>query len=242
MANGPAGALVSFRLPGDLRDVQTRPWSEVDAALLSAAASWRTFRWHRGQKHYSGTYWSSTTRSHVSYESRLELTRLLYADFDNSVCGIVAQPFLLQKEISGRPRKHVPDFLLLTSSGPVVVDVKPQRLLEKPEVAVVLGWTRREVECRGWRYEVWSEPPRGELETIRFLAGYRREWLFDYALLAELRAMNLDGISLSEACLQLTAWPAAVVRSALLHLLWCRHFLVDLAAPIGPCYVLRTSR
>jgi hypothetical protein len=40
----------------------------------------------------------------VVYESRLELTRLL---------------------ITGVERKHVPDFLLITDSGPVVVDVKP---------------------------------------------------------------------------------------------------------------------
>jgi hypothetical protein len=53
---------VSFRLPSDLRETQTRLWSDADAAVLGAAAAWRTFRWHRDQKHYSGTYWSSTTR------------------------------------------------------------------------------------------------------------------------------------------------------------------------------------
>ena len=35
-------------------------------------------------------------RDHVIYESRLELSRLLFADFDPSVRAIVAQPFLLQ--------------------------------------------------------------------------------------------------------------------------------------------------
>lgn len=32
-------------------------------------------------------------------------------------------------------RKHIPDFLLLTREGPLVVDVKPSRRLETPEVA-----------------------------------------------------------------------------------------------------------
>lgn len=45
-----------------------------------------------GQKHYSGSYWSSTQADHVIYESRLELARLLYADFDRDVTAIVAQP------------------------------------------------------------------------------------------------------------------------------------------------------
>jgi hypothetical protein len=40
----------------------------------------------------------------------------------------------------------------------MVVDVKPPRLLSKPEVSATLAWTREVVEGRGWRYEVWSEP------------------------------------------------------------------------------------
>ena len=42
------------------------------------------------------TYLSSTEHGHVIYESRLELTRLLFADFDVQVCRIAAQPFLLR--------------------------------------------------------------------------------------------------------------------------------------------------
>ncbi len=42
-------------------------------------------------------------RSRVSYESRLELARLLYADFDAAVHGIVAQPFLLAAAGVGQP-------------------------------------------------------------------------------------------------------------------------------------------
>jgi hypothetical protein len=41
---------------------------------------WRVFRWYQGQQHYSGTYWSSTQRDHVIYESRLELAALLLSD------------------------------------------------------------------------------------------------------------------------------------------------------------------
>ena len=56
----------------------------------------------QGQRHYSGTYWSATMGDHVIYESRLELARLLFADFDPSVRRIVAQPFLLKAEVEGR--------------------------------------------------------------------------------------------------------------------------------------------
>lgn len=99
------------------------------------------------------------------YESRLELSRLLFADFDPSVRGIVAQPFLLKTVLEGKVRQHVPDYLLRTGQVPVVVDVKPLHRLSKPEVAFTFGWIREAVESRGWKYEVWSEPPAVELET-----------------------------------------------------------------------------
>jgi hypothetical protein len=43
---------------------------------------WRQVRSRHGQAHYSGSYASATTGSFILYESRLELSRLLVADFD----------------------------------------------------------------------------------------------------------------------------------------------------------------
>lgn len=113
-------------------------WDRAPLELISNAAPWRTFRWRHGQKHYSGTYWSATERAHVIYESRLELARLLFADFDPAVSRIIAQPFLIRTSIDKRVRKHVPDYLLLTNEGPVVVDVKPRSQLDEPKVRLTL--------------------------------------------------------------------------------------------------------
>ncbi|MFI5750892.1 TnsA-like heteromeric transposase endonuclease subunit [Streptomyces sp. NPDC051644] len=129
--------------------MEDRGWETTSIELLGAAVPWRTVRWHKGQRHYSGTYWSATVDDHVIYESRLELGRLLFADFDRSVRHIVAQPFLLKAVLEGKVRKHIPDYLLLTEQGPVVVDVKPLHRVSKPEVAFAFGWTRQLVESRG---------------------------------------------------------------------------------------------
>ncbi|WP_392751829.1 TnsA-like heteromeric transposase endonuclease subunit [Streptomyces sp. LN590] len=131
--------------------MEDRAWSEVSVELSASAVPWRTFRWFRGRKHYSGIYWAATTNDHVIYESRLELARLLFADFDPSVRHIVAQPFLLRADLEGKVRKHIPDYLLITGQGPVVVDVKPLHRVSKPEVAFTFDWTRRTVECVGSR-------------------------------------------------------------------------------------------
>ena len=221
--------------------VEDYPWDGAGADLL-AGVPWRTFRWYDGQRHYSGAYWSSTQRAHVIYESRLELAVLLLADFDRSVTGIFAQPFLLRAEVDGVARKHIPDYLLLTGPGPVVVDVKPRHRLARPEVALTFGWTRALMEARGWGYEVRCEPPAERLENVRFLAGYRRGWLFDPGLLAQVRAAGLDGASLGEAFGCLPGWPEPLVRAAVLHLIWAGHFTVDLDRPLSRPHLLQATR
>jgi len=126
----------------------------------------------------------------------------------------------------------VPDFLLLTEEGPIVVDVKPQHLVTDEKVAATLAWTSLVVQARGWRYEVRSEPPPPpRLENVRFLAGYRRDWLFDPVLLAELRAVDLVGTTLEEAFGCLPGRAQASVRAAVLHVLWAGHITTDLDRP-----------
>ena len=42
--------------------------------------------------------------------------------------SLLRQPFLLRTKVGGRLKRHVPDYLLWTDTGPVVVDVKPYQL------------------------------------------------------------------------------------------------------------------
>jgi hypothetical protein len=85
---------VSVRLPDGA--VSEGPLRLVTAGQVVAAGPWRSARSARGQAHYPGYYWSATSGGHVIYESRLELARLLLADFDPGVTAIAAQPFLLR--------------------------------------------------------------------------------------------------------------------------------------------------
>lgn len=229
---------ISVRSKDSLEEVCIE-WDHASLGLIGNAAPWRTFRWRHGQKHYSGTYWSATEQAHVIYESRLELARLLFADFDTAVRRIIAQPFLIRTRIDRRVRRHVPDYLLLTDSGPVVVDVKPSSQLDEPKVRFTLDWTRVLVERRGWRYEVWSEPPVTELETVRFLAGFRNAERFDPELVNALKARaDLKGRTLAYAFSEYCKWKEPIVRATVLHLLWCKHFAVSTDQPLSPRTVL----
>jgi hypothetical protein len=231
-------AVIAYRpAAGEERSVSA---DKVSPAALFHAAPWRTFRWYFGQRHYSGTYWSATQRDHVIYESRLELANLLFADFNPAVCRIVAQPFLLCAEVDGQARKHIPDYLWDSESGPVVVDVIRVERMIQPKVVLLCAWTRRVVESLGWSYLVLNEPPRIRLSNLRFLAGYRRNWLINQSLLDEMRGRlgGFTGMSIADAEQTVRGYPRQLVRPALMHLLWRHECCADLDVPLGPSTVL----
>ena len=101
----------SLRVRSAVGEERSLPSRRVASADLYEAAPWRTFRWYYGKRHYSGSYWSATQRDHVIYQSRLESAGLLFADYDQSVRHIVAQPFQLKTQVDGQSHKHVPDCL-----------------------------------------------------------------------------------------------------------------------------------
>src|SRR4051794_9358379 len=164
--------LVSVRyVDGSTCDV---PFARLRAADFAESQPWRRVRSVHGMLHHSGEYASATTGGQVVYESRLELARLLLADFDPTVVGIFAQPCRVVARIDGRVRSHVPDFLLVIRSGTVrVVNVKPAERVRDPTIVEALAWPGRLVERHGWEYEVWTGGDPVLLENVRFLAGYR---------------------------------------------------------------------
>jgi hypothetical protein len=187
-----AGPVVSLRLT-DSSEVH-RPLRDVRASQIAEAVPWRRARSARGQAHYPGYYWSVTTGSHVVYESRLELARLLIADFDPDVVAIAAQPFLLKARIGGHMRRHVPDiFLVRADQSAQLVNVKPGRLLADPKVAEALAWPGQLAVAHGWAYEIWSGDNPVYLANLRFLAGYRRPWLVPDGLAGEVLAAVRPG-------------------------------------------------
>ena len=218
-------------------------FSDMPLAGLLTAAPWRTFVWYKGQKHYSGAYWSTTEHSHVIYESLHELSCLLLADFDWAVNRIVAQPFKLTFATRPKPTWHVPDFLLSTEHGAVVVDVTWPERLEEPELANRLALTQELLDRRGWIHAVITGYPKQFLANVRFLAGFRRDWLINAEALGVLRSQrkSLVGMSLGEVALNIHPLPSALIRSALFHLLWRGEVVVDLATRLNPSTIIEEA-
>ncbi|MFI1486503.1 TnsA-like heteromeric transposase endonuclease subunit [Streptomyces sp. NPDC020747] len=155
--------------------VREVPVRQLLLADFSGSKPWRDVRSVRGMAHYSGKYASVTAGGHVVHESRLELARLLLADFDPEVRGIFAQPCRLTARVGDRVRHHVPDFPMAMRSGTVrVVNVKPADRLLDAKIAEALAWPGELFQQHGWATRSGPEPIVCCWRNIRFLAGYRR--------------------------------------------------------------------
>jgi hypothetical protein len=217
-------------------------WAEMDHHAVAAGRPWRTFPWYLGQRNYSGRYWSATEREPVGYESLLELSRLILADYECEVKRIASQPFHLVIRKSGTQHRRTPDYLLVRDRGPLVVDVKSSKELIKDDVVALLELTREVVQSRGWDYEIACEPEKTLFANVRFLAGYRRDWLFPSDVLAEIRSAAArepqQRICDIVAC---TGRPKAIALAGLMHLLWRHELRVDLTKTLQPTAVVEVS-
>ncbi|MFF2505937.1 TnsA-like heteromeric transposase endonuclease subunit [Streptomyces sp. NPDC058067] len=218
------------------------PFTQLRLRDFTDSEPWRRVRSAHGMTHHSGDYASATTGGLVVYESRLELARLLLADFDPSVCGIFAQPCRMVARVDGKVRSHVPDFLLVMRSGTVrVVNVKPASRLENPKVAAALAWPGQLIERHGWEYEIWSGAEPSLLENIRFLAGYRHPGVVPNNEVERAWQEVVDGeeMALVERRLAGERQPEEA-RPPLMALLWSGRLTTDLSTrPLSGECVLR---
>ena len=223
--------------------VREVPLAELRVTDFRGSKPWRTVRSVHGMAHHSGSYASATMNGHVVYESRLELARLLLADFDPAVRGIYAQPCRMSVKIDGRMRHHVPDFLLVMESGVVqVVNVKPADLLADPKIKDALAWPGKVVEGHGWGYEVWCGADPIVLENVRFLAAYRRPGVVPAEEIERAWASVQDGDQLAAAENRLAEErDPHEVRPSIMALLWAGRLTTDLTSPLSGDWVLRRS-
>ncbi len=208
--------------------------ADVEAGQVAGGSPVREFSWRPRQGNYPGWLWTATTRTLVGYESLLERDRVLLADFDPAVAGISSQPFWLSGLDDGVPRRHVPDYLLTGRDGSVVVvDVKPARMCEEPDVAVVLEWTGRLCRSRGWRYEVFHGGDPVVMANLRFLAQGRRSMFLDEECVSAVAGAGRSGMTLGQVESCVSGFDPLDVRASALALLWRQVWTTDLSQPLS---------
>ena len=203
----------------------------------------RAFRSWPGKRNYSGVYWSSTTRSHIGFESLFERTALMTLDRDPSITAISSQPMWIHWSDGEKARAHAPDFFARHSNGDgEVIDVRPTALVDS--VAAEIFTTTRELcEDAGFRYRVISDLGRVLDDNLRFITPYRdARW----ELPPDIREAMFDAVPE----LPLQALAAAIQGSngrkgAIGHvywLIWHGHIDVDLTRPLTSRTLARPKR
>lgn len=223
--------------------ITTLPLSSLTLEHLQHCSPVRTFRWHRGQRHFPGWYWSATDRIHVTYESRLELARLQLADFDRGVCAIRSQPLrLTYLDAEGRARRHVPDFALINRDGLIrIVNVKPVERLADAGVRTLLEAAHGALERHGFSTEIWSGEDPVVFSNISYLAAYRNPRLFANGDLEAARAIVSRTMTVEQAESAVAAVGVVDPPPVLMHLLWSDHVRMDLTRALQPTSVLEAA-
>jgi hypothetical protein len=182
---------------------------------------------HKGQRNVVGWHWSSTTDTHIAYESYLESCWLTIFDFDLTVTAMAAQPLRLVGLVNGVPLDHVPDFFLRRDDGRGgLVDVRAEALADDRFETQVAA-TRACCEQLGIGYDVFYEPKPQWWANVRYLAGYRRR----PAVGLDQRARVLAAAQASatfDDLLDVVELPESLARPLILHLCWTQDLVFDL--------------
>lgn len=234
-ANVTDSARILARLDGRILNEPVLP--ACASLRLESSLPVRSFFSWPGKRNYEGSWWSSTTGSHVGFESLLERDFLMLADYDRDVVGIAFQPFaVLWPKGTDSARGHVPDFFLrLRDGGGRVVDVRHPDHLEAGDRQFSL--TRALCDEAGWDYEVFSGMAEPAASNLRWFSGYR---LHRYApgstLVPAIMEAVGSGVSLSagvrRASRMLRLEPSTV-QAHLLHLAFIGVLEVSLNEPLS---------
>jgi hypothetical protein len=200
----------------------------------------RRFVWQTGQRHRPGLQFLVSTGRHHGFESIAEQRLLLALDFAGRVDEVFSQPFGLRYERDTGWHTHVPDFLAVSGTGVLVVDVRPGDRIGA-EDRVAFAATAEVALAAGWRYVVvtgW----RGHVMTNVDAFSAQRRPLADRA--------GLQGAMLRQAAAAATpfgelverAGPPALARAHALHLLWHRRLGIDVMKPLNDASTVWSRR
>lgn len=190
----------------------------------------RRFAWRAGQRHRPGLQYLVSTGRHHGFESVAEQRVLLALDFAGGLVDVLSQPFRLRFATADGRREHIPDFLALTSTGILVIDVRPGDRIGKDDRVGFAATAEVALSC-GWRYAVAAGWRPNVMTTVDTLSAQRRPLADPLGLQAVLLATAAAERRPFGDLVAATALPA-VARAHLVHLLWRRRLGVDLTQPL----------
>ncbi|TMR88819.1 TnsA-like heteromeric transposase endonuclease subunit [Nonomuraea basaltis] len=234
-------SLFEITVAGDRRERTRGPLSSLWDMPFEQVEPARSFPSFKGQKNFTGLWWSASTGTHVGYESWVERDVAMMLDFRPDVVAFSSQPFWLHWPGEKRERRHAPDFFARLSDGSgLVVDVRPDDRI-RPEDAESFEATARACAEVGWRYQRTGGPSPVVRANVRWLSGYRHSRCFHASIAEALVGVFRDGRPLfagAEA-----VGDRLAVLPVLFHLMWRQELVADLdAAVLSPGTMVRVAK
>ena len=220
--------------------VQRGPLASTWQVKFETRAPMRVVRSLKGQRNFSGWWWSATTGGHVGFESWLEREHLMLLDRDPSVVGISSQPFWLHwTGVGGTQRRHAPDYFARRRDGSgLVVDVRPDGRIG-PRDAEAFAITATACEQVGWGYRRVGAVDPMMAANVRWLAGYRHPRCYHGERADALRCVFTSGRPFGDGVAEVG--DPIGVRPVAFHLLWAGALNVDLGRRLTDASVVTTS-
>jgi hypothetical protein len=240
-AQPAAAAGVDVEFVGEVGVQRRGPLAQLWHVGFESVRPVRAFPSYRGQRSFSGRWWSATTGRHVGFESWLERDHLMLLDRDPVVVGIASQPFGLSwVEEGGRRRRHVPDYFARLADGSgLVVDVRPDEQIEARDAAAFAA-TAQACAAVGWQYRRVGGLDAVVVANLRWLAGYRHRRCRDTVVADALVGEFGEPRPLAEGAA--AAGDRLCVLSTLFHLLWAGVLHAELgSAPLSGSTVVTAA-
>lgn len=222
--------------PVNGRRMRSRITDEIADVAFETCRPIRSFPAYRGRRAHQGKYWFSRSQSHVSFESRFEMTALMVLDFCGEAKAVSSNPFWLLWPCGERPVRHAPDFFVRRHDGStLVVDVKPaQRVTDQDRLQH--DRTRRLCDELAWEYREFAAVDVILERNLRLLAGYHHQRFAPLPSLRRLIESRLqvageDGMRLGDLIDSVTALPDhsdTTVVCGIYHMMWNTQMHSDL--------------
>jgi hypothetical protein len=213
------------------KSVLSCPVRDMAGVCLPECRPVRRFTWSTGQRHRPGLATVVSTGRLHGFESIAEQRLLLALDF-LGVTDLLGQPMTLGFTTSeGGAAEHVPDFLAVTPSGTLLIDVRPAgrigdgdrvKFAAAAEAALSVGWGYLVVA--GWRAQVQA--------TLDALSAQRRPLSDPLGIQGQLLDAAAGGLLPFGDLVARTDYPV-IGRAHAIRLLWQRQLGLDLARPLG---------
>lgn len=221
--------------------VRTRITPEIAGLRLERCGPIRAFPRYKGRRAHQGRYWFSRSQTYVKFESRFEMTALMWLDFTGQATAVSSNPFWLLWPKGSAPKRHAPDFFVRRRNGSaLVVDVKPAERITDQDRAQH-AQTRAVCDELGWEYEEFTAIGSAAYFNLRLLCGYHHPRFapsarLEAAIESRLGKAGEQGVRLSllvDMICKLTAVPHDLVLSGLYHMLWNGPARIDISRPLS---------